>query len=224
MKRLFFYKLNIEILAWFFVVFILILPILYVIFFCTDKSFWDNMFGNLLATSLALIVGVPIGLWVDRYIKSIDNQRNEKFKILKEIEILELIKNEINSSLNEVFIPERKGNTKYLQSKSYKTNLWDSISASDLLKYIDSPSILDQITSAYYIIKLTSKIEESAYMASRAATVEFTNSDGATQTSAQMFIEDVRRFDIDFEKRVSEALKSIQERVIKLNNLLTTLN
>ncbi len=60
-----------------------------------SDSFWINFIPNLLATLIALVAGVPIGLLVDRKIKKEQEGQRENLKLKRELEILELIKKEI---------------------------------------------------------------------------------------------------------------------------------
>ena len=47
----------------------LLSPVVYLYYRKPDISFWDNFFTGLISTVLALVAGIPIALWIDRFIK-----------------------------------------------------------------------------------------------------------------------------------------------------------
>jgi hypothetical protein len=204
-------------IAWFFVSIILLSPFVYILLFRPAEEFWGNIFGNLFATSLALIAGVPVGLWVDRYIKDAENKKLEKLNRVRELEILKLVKEELHFALNSNFIPYRKGKTNKVQSMPYKVELWDTLSASEQIKYIDSPELLNRIASAYYVIKSVRYIETEAYIASHTSAMTRTKADGSSESAAQGLINSARTFDGLFESSLREALKEIEKRIKQLN-------
>jgi hypothetical protein len=94
------------------VVLVLLTPIGYIILFCPEKSFWDGLFSGFLSTAVALIAGIPIALWIDRIIKGREDKANRKVAREKELELLELIKEELtftNSLHAQMHIPLDSG-------------------------------------------------------------------------------------------------------------------
>ena len=205
-----------EYILWVILVAIFIAPLIYVFFLCQSHGFWDNVMSNLLATGLALVVGIPIALWLDRKIKYREGKAQYKVDRLKEANILKLIKEEINYSYLTLFLGGKKGNAHSLTLQPLKSDLWDSFVAGEEIKYIEEPDLLNRIVSAYYVLKLVKNIEGQAYIALRTSAIQFTNADGTKKNSAQLLLEDARGFDVLFENSTKEALRVIDKRFVAL--------
>lgn len=200
-------------------IFIVVLatPFVYALYFAkTEKSFWDNAMGNMLATIIALIAGIPTALWVDRRIRSGEESRKYISDRRREKNLLELIKEELEFSYKSLFLSGKKGNKTSITIKPLKSDLWDALVSSDETKYIEEPNLLNRITSAYYVLKIVKNIEKQAYLALRTSAIRFTLPDGTKKNSAQLLLEDARNFDSLFETSISEALQMINKRIIKL--------
>ena len=206
-----------EIITWIFLAVVFLAPFAYAFLVCADSVFWANTFGNLLTTSLALIAGIPIGLTVDRRNKRTEEQRQLVVDRLREIQILNLLKAELSFSLKSIFLVSRKGNLTSVQIQPYQTDLWDSLSASEQIKYIDSPDLINRIASAYYVIKSARYIETEAYLALRTSAITFTNADGGIENAAQRLIKDARSFDVLFEESLVKALDETEKRIIEIS-------
>lgn len=195
---------------------IISVPFVYVFSLWPNRSFWDNAMGNMLATVLALIAGIPIALWIDRLAKSREEHQKYLTDRKREKELLGLIKEELGFSYNSLFLKGKKGNKTSVTIQPLKSDLWDSLTFSEETKYIDDPNVLNRIASAYYVLKIVKNIEEQAYVALRTSAIKFTLSDGTKKNSAQLLLEDARVFDSLFEGSIKEALKMIDERLTKL--------
>lgn len=202
-------------------IFIVVLttPFIYAICFAkTDKSFWDNAMGNMLATIIALIAGIPSALWIDRRVKSGEESRKYISDRRREKNLLELIKEELEFSYKSLFLSGKKGNKTSITIQPLKSDLWDALVSSDETKYIEEPSLLNRISSAYYVLKIVKNIEEKAYLASRTSAIRFTLPDSTRKNAAQLLLEDARNFDSLFENNINKALKMINERIVKLKD------
>lgn len=187
-------------------------PFLYILCSKPDKTFWDNSVGNLLATVLALIAGIPIAFMVDRFIQRRQEKENYIQDRVREIEILKIIKEELEFSYKSLFLKGKKGNTNNLTIQPLKSDIWNALSSSEEIRYIEDVSLINRITSAYYVLNLVKDIEKQAYIALRSATVTFTIN-GKNMNSTQLLLQDARTFDDLFEKSVEEALKAINKRL-----------
>ena len=123
--------------------------------------------------------------------------------------MLELIKDELNftNSSHET----RKGVTDSLPIQPIKSDLWSAITTAGKLNLISNHKLLNRITSAYYVINVVKNIEKQAYHASRSATVSFSGG----RTATQVLIEDARNFDTLLSDSISEALREIDEELLK---------
>lgn len=202
-----------EILLWIILLVVIILPILYVFFCNLNLNFWDSVATNLIATGLALIAGIPIAFWVDRQLKHREGENKYREDRLRETRILVLIKEELDFSLNSLFLNGKRGNKESLTIQPLKSDLWDAFIAGEDVKYIEEPELLNRIASAYYVLKIVKNIEYQAHIAFRTSAISFTLSDGIKKNSAQLLLEDARGFDKLFEDSVKEAIKMVDGRL-----------
>jgi len=199
-------------LLWLLLAVVLVFPFGYLYLFHPDKNFWDSATGNWLATLAALIGGIPIALAINRSILRQENLDRSKADRAREKEILSLIREELEFSLNSLFLPDRKGNLTSITIQQYKSDLWDALAAGEELKYINDPALLNRIASAYYALKSAKEIETQAYIASRTSAITFTVN-GQSRSAAQMLLNDARVFDGVFEANVSTAITEINKRL-----------
>jgi len=159
--------------------------------------------SGLLATAGGLIGGIPIALWIDRTVKQREEKKEQVEERKREAELLELIKEEL--SFTNSLLEQRKANPSNLFVQPLKSDLWAAISAAGKLNLIGSHRLLNRIASAYYVINVVRKIEEQGYIASKSATVTFSNGKNATQ----LLWEDARQFDKLLSDSIREALNDI---------------
>lgn len=195
---------------------VLISPFIYIYVFDVSLDFWNNTMGNMLATVLALIAGIPIALWIDRLVKSREENKKYLEERKREKEILQLIYEELNFSYNSLFLKSMKGNLSSITIQPLKSDLWETLISSRETKYIESPELLNRISSAYYVLRIVKNIQEQAYIALRTSALVFKEEDGTKSNSAQKLLKDARQFDDLFEKSTKEALKMINERLSKI--------
>lgn len=198
-----------EIGLWTVVMLVLMVPIAYVIWCPPDKEFWDSVASGLLSTAVALVAGIPFALWIDRAIKHRDETKTKIEERKRELELLELIKEELNFTNASHQI--RIGVTDKLEIQPLKSDLWSAITSAGKLNLISNHKLLNRIASAYYVVNVVKKIEEQAYRASRAATVSFSGG----KTATQVLVEDARNFDKLLTDSIGEALREIDEEISK---------
>ncbi len=189
------------------VLFAILTPVIYVRYFDLyvvqqNRSFWDSVIGNLIATIVALVGGIPVGLWIDRYIKRGEELSRVESDRRHELKILGLLKKELEYSFNNIFLPSRKGaSANSVQLIPYKTDLWDAFCSSEEIKYIETPELLDEIASAYYIIKTAKYFETEAYHIFHSRGLPWATS----------ILQHARNLDPRFEEMVDLALKEISK-------------
>lgn len=186
---------------------IMAVPFAYV--FCiakVERSFWDNAMGNMLATILALIVGVPIALGIDRFnLRQEDRRKLEEAKE-KNQEILALIKQELVFNLDR--LRDRESDPNNLPFHPYQLDIWEAFSDSGQISRIINSQILNRIASAYSIIKIERFIEKNCYLATRGA---FAYS--GTERATKLLLEDGRRFDKQLRENTEYAIKEIDKEI-----------
>lgn len=185
---------------------------LYIFYFVgLAKPFWDNAASNLLSTAFAIIVGIPISLWIDRQAKNREQETIDRQKRSKEKETLLLIKEELDFSLNSIFLTYKKGKYDELAIQPLKSDLWDAFVSGDQISFISNPSLLNRITSAYYVIKIVKEIEKEAYKSLYDQTPIIND-----LTLKRLRINDARQFDELLENSLREALGMIDKRLQEL--------
>jgi len=189
---------------------VLLVPFAYIYFYNPTREFWDNAIGNLLATVLALVAGIPVALWIDRFIKRREEKEKYSLERKREKELLELVKEELDFS--SARLNDRSKDKGSLPIQPLKTDLWEAASSSGAIHLIENPKLLNRIASAYYVLKTVKRIEEECHKALRGATVTF--SDGTTAT--QRLLTDARGFDNLLSESIEEALKLIDHRIKEL--------
>lgn len=196
---------------------IIVAPFIYVVCTNPDKVFWDNSMGNLLATVLALIAGIPIAFMVDRFIQKKQSEDEFEEDRKREYKILTVIKEELEFSYKSLFLSGKKGNTNEIKIQPLKSDMWSALLASEEIKDIEDIDLINRITSAYYVLNLVKDIEHQAYIALRTSATKFTIN-GQKVNAAQLLLKDARFFDTLFEDSVREALKAINKRIKTLKN------
>lgn len=198
------------------VLILLLIPLIYSLYRVSNLNYWDGTMGNWLATILGVIGGIPIALEVNKWMSQEEEKREKNLNKKKEINILLLIKEELDFSYNSLFLKGKKGNKTTMVIQPLKSDLWDAFVAGEELKYIEDPNLLNRIASAYYILKLVKDIEKQAYIALRTSAIIFTNDKGVKQNAAQLLLQDARSFDTLFEYSIKKASKMIYKRLKEL--------
>jgi len=192
-----------KIISWTLLLAVLLAPFGYVLLGAPSGSFLDNVMGNLLATAAALVGGIPLALWLDRIIKSSEQREQQQSDRRRELELLELLREELAFCSNGLSLRREHPHT--IQIQPLKSDLWSAISAAGKLNLIQNHRLLNRIASAYYIINIVRRVEEHAYRALRSATVRF---DGGG-TAVELLLEDARRFDELLDSSIREAVNDI---------------
>lgn len=194
-----------ETILWVVVLAVLGVPLAYAIWCAPGQDFWESVASGLLATSAALIGGIPIALSIDRAVKKQEQARQNKETRKKERELLVLLKEEIE--LCQSMLETRKENPERLYTQPFKSDLWHAVSAAGKLNLIQEPGLLNDLSAVYYLIDMVRKIEEQGYNAARSATVSFSGGGTATENLWR----DARSFDELLTQGLEGALSSIDE-------------
>lgn len=190
---------------WVIVVALIILAIVYSYDRRSSQAYWDGAIGNWLATLLGILVGVPIALWIERWRIS----REERERIYEHNERAKTIAFLIQEELayNQQRISERIRDKSKLPLAPLKMNLWKAMSDSGEIRWIENPSMLDGIASAYYFIGIVTSLEDKLYQVLRGINVQY--ADGTY--AAQHILSDARKFDADVQKSVVAAIAVLKD-------------
>lgn len=151
---------------------------IYSAWICFDKipesAFRDGFLGNLLATIIGVIAGIPIALWVSRLQQ--DEQEKIEIEIKKReetertIKVLSLVKKELEYNLDQLR-KQKQGlsnhKEKFLPIDGQKDELWNAFSDGGELQWIKDLQLLDKISMAYYDIRRVIHLEKMLLEAKR---------------------------------------------------------
>jgi len=188
--------------------------------FVPQSSFRDGFLGNLFATIIGVIVGIPIALELNRVQQERqirDKQESEKKeKSQHKSRLLTLIKNELdyNRQLLVQLIEQQDDSPKIVAYLGLKNDLWNSFSDSGELQWIDDLELLDSISTAYYHIRNIIPSEEKYF------DPDFNNavSVGNRRTYAgEKTVERVISIRPDTLESIKHALTKIEEHLIEIN-------
>ena len=143
--------------AWLIVAGIALWSLLYFIAHFGSQAFVESAMGNLFATILGVLVGLPIALQVSRYQQSaaqaaafleksseIAARRRKVLKLLRE----ELQKN--IDGLQERVAPITGGGKRLVFTHSLRNQLWVAFTDGGELQYLDDPGLLATLAEAYH--------------------------------------------------------------------------
>lgn len=194
---------------WTILIAVLAAPFIYLATAVPDPAFLGNVMSGLLATAAALVGGIPLALMIDRIVKKREEQSRQAMERKRELELLELIKEELAFSSSGLI--QRQASPQTLYTQPLKSDLWAAVTAAGKLNLIQSHRLLNRITSAYYVLNMVRRMEEEAYRSSRTATVTFGNG----MTATQLVLADARRFDQLLADSIREAIREIDEERVK---------
>lgn len=134
-------------------------------YFANAEDFRLSALSNYLATAAGVAIGIPTALALSAIQeKAADEKSQEKLTALKreqQMRILRLVQKEMLYNL-QILENRRDIQTRvnpYLNYPGVKAELWNSLSSSGDLKWIDDLELLDVISSAYYQIRCILPLE-----------------------------------------------------------------
>ncbi len=123
--------------------------------------------GNLFATIVGVLVGVPIALELNRRqqaaaqaITNAERTANEKQRKTK---ILTLLRSELTMNKKQVLemrSPMESGGVRGVSVGSLNDQLWSAFSDGGELQYINNPQLLASIADAYYHVRTCISLEK----------------------------------------------------------------
>lgn len=123
--------------------------------------------GNLFATILGVLVGVPIALEVNRrqheatQAAALAERRSDELE--RKGKVLTLLRSELSSNLEGVLkrrTPIDSGQKREVYTQSLQDQLWAAFSDGGELQYVNSPTLLAALADAYQNIRHCVMLEE----------------------------------------------------------------
>jgi hypothetical protein len=170
------------------------------------QSYFNFIPPIVVATSLGMLFGIPIGLFFGSQRAIIGSTPTAvapgMTPILKhEPDILYQLRQELTQI--QVLFEARKGNQQVLSRISYPTAYWDALQASGQLFVMSEPALMHTVASAYYWVKQASRLENLAFES------RFTNVVVDNQDASAHLIADARMLDGPLETSLASALSAI---------------
>lgn len=153
-----------NILIWLLIGALSLIPILYFLIHLTDSNFRDNAIGNWFATVIGVLVGIPIGLEINRYQQKAQDKINAVKKFQEDRRRLNLILERLE---RELLYDRRKVedlNQALGQSTSARLDLFEwAITIVDSFSFIANSDLIETGLHVY----LPSRVESQLYAAYR---------------------------------------------------------
>lgn len=145
------------VLMWIIFILVLVVLVAYSLFF-SGPGYLDGAVGNLLATTLGIILGVPAAISIQRRQENKEIEKAEQDAKIRRTEILQLLVDELKH--NEHILSRRLQieNTKYPHPE-IRIIVWQAFSSSGDIKWIDNPTLLTQIAITYHFLQLVNNDE-----------------------------------------------------------------
>ena len=122
--------------------------------------------GNLFATILGLVVGIPIALEVNRRQQETEHAtslaRSTQEEDQRKTKILSLIRSELQANRRDLIIRSKDvatGGKREVHVNTLREEMWSAFSDGGELHYVNNPELLALIAGAYYEIRTTIHLE-----------------------------------------------------------------
>jgi hypothetical protein len=125
----------------------------------SNTTFWDSFLSNLLATSVGLIVGIPIAITLSKY-QEREVEKERKAKILK------LLRTELFVNLTQLSSWKESGSDDtelIIMGGFLKNDAWKAFSDGGELEWIKDPELLGDLSWAYSTIQSVKYVLEKHY-------------------------------------------------------------
>ncbi len=122
-----------------------------------EISFWQGFAGNLFATLIGVIVGIPIAFWINNQVET-KTEQEKKAKILKLLSV-ELSSN--RSLLIEWEEDRNSSSPKKMYGALLSDEVWNAFSDGGELQWIKNTELLSLLATSYGEIKRIKYLYES---------------------------------------------------------------
>jgi hypothetical protein len=131
-----------------------------------STSFQEGAMGNLFATILGLVVGIPIALELNRQQQHAQNILATATRTAEETQrkgkVLSLIHSELRRNKEDVIRrrkPIETGGKREVHTGGLRDEMWSAFSDGGELQHVNSPEVLAAIAGAYYEIRSNIHLE-----------------------------------------------------------------
>ncbi len=172
-----------------------------------NQAYFDGAIGNGLAILLGVIAGVPIALALERRRAAQEALYRAAEQRDRAANVSRLIRDEL--AHNGERLAQRHHDPTVLPVDPFKNALWRALSDSGEIRWIDDPSLLNEIASAYHYIGVVAAIEDKCYQALRG--FDLTYGDGTR--ASQRLLRDARFYDahVQLAESISAAIAAVDE-------------
>lgn len=126
-----------------------------------DPDYMDGAVGNLAATLVGVIVGIPVGLQIDHWAQAHAERRKREEQARRGREVAGLICSELtwNRSKLEEYSNSKSG----LYPSITKVSVWDALKVSGEIRWLDAPTLLAEIADCYGWLHIAGQLNRDAY-------------------------------------------------------------
>lgn len=133
-----------------------------------SATFQEGAMGNLFATILGVVVGIPIALEISRrqqnaQIQVAEFDRHEE-ETKRKRKVLTLLRGELLQNWEDIQAkrkPIEIGGKRQVRTNSLRDEMWAAFSDGGELQHVNSPEVLAAISNAYYEIRTSIHLERS---------------------------------------------------------------
>ena len=157
-----------RILTWLAVATIAGWSLVYFIQHFPSTGFQEGAMGNLFATILGVIVGIPIALEISRRQQHSQQQASELERRGEETKrkrkVLTLLRSELEQNRGDTQTkrkPMESGGKREVYTNFLRDEMWAAFSDGGELQHVNSPEVLAAISNAYYEIRTSIHLERS---------------------------------------------------------------
>lgn len=197
---------------WYFLILIVVgLFILYMCFSSTSNNFQDDFISGL----FVVIVGIPVGLYIDRKKQRDEELIKEKEERKQEFVVLKALSEELQNSYS--FLSSRIGVDNNVVADRINLEVWNTFLYSGRLKCI-SYELLPVLSQAYELLRKIQKLEDDALkgFAFHPTTANLDN--GLVTQGWNVILMQARSFDNEISDSIEKALNLSEKRIKVLEN------
>jgi hypothetical protein len=134
-----------------------------------QSAFRDSYLGNLLATLLGIIIGIPIAWELEKRRQAVQERKDQEAQQQvvrdRKSKVLQRIRGElsIDWDILSAMVNYQRENPLIYHDAGLKDELWSAFCNGGQLQWVDDPEILDAVSFAYHYIKRIKLLEEEYF-------------------------------------------------------------
>jgi len=160
--------LVLRFVPWIFVAVIAVWSLVYFIQHLQSTDFQEGTMGNLFATILGVVVGIPIALEISRRqqdsLSAAAQSERQAEEMKRKRKVLSLLRTELENNRDNILAkrqPIESGGMREVHTISLKDEIWSAFSDGGELQHVNNPNVLAVIAEAYYLVRSTIHLERS---------------------------------------------------------------